>query len=131
MKIEKGYGIYYIVHAISVMDMKLLKQLYEQIDMHVSDKMKVSDYVRDFKRIIRDVLDFDDDYFEVVHGFCEKKGCPNYSYTFTANHTRINFTLQFEETFDGMILIKDCCYETNDKQIRFSSLKRKGIVTPF
>jgi hypothetical protein len=131
MKIEKGYGIYYIVHAISVMDMDLLKQLYKQIAIHDFDKMEVSDYIRDFKRIIIEVLDFDDDYFEVVHCLCEKDGCPNYSYTFTANHTRINFTLQFEETFDGMVLIKDCCDETNENQIRFSSYRGKKVEAPF
>ncbi len=111
--------------------MNLLKQLYRQIAIIGSDKMEVSDYMRDFKRIILEVLDFDDDYFEVVHGLCEKKGCSNYSYTFTANHTRINFTLQFEETFDNMVLIKDCCDETNEKQIRFSSFKGKRVVAPF
>ena len=131
MKIEKGYGIYYIVHAISVMDMKLLKQLYKQIIIHDFDKMHVSDYISDFNRIILDLLDFEDNRFEVVHGLCEKEECPNYRYTFTANHTRINFTIQFEETFDGMILIKDCCYETNDKQIHFSSFKGREIKAPF
>lgn len=131
MKIEKGYGIYYIVHAISVMDMKLLKQLYKQIAIHDFDKMDVSDYMLDFRRIIISELDFDDNRFEVVHGLCEKEGCPHYSYTFTANYTRINFTLQFEETFDGMVLIKDCCDETNEKQIRFSSYKNKNVNSSF
>jgi hypothetical protein len=127
MKIEKGYAIYYIVHAISVMDMDLLKQLYEQMADYDFYKTDISNYIRDFKNIIINVLDFDDDYFEVVHGLCEKEGCPNYSYTFTANSTRINFTLQFEESFDEMVTIKDCCDETNEKQIRFSSVRRRKV----
>jgi len=42
------------------MDIDLLKQLYKQIAIIGSDKIKVSDYMRDFKRIILEVLDFDD-----------------------------------------------------------------------
>lgn len=111
--------------------MNLLKQLYKQIAIYGSDKMEVSDYILDFRQIILEVLDFDDDYFEVVHGLCEKKGCPNYSYMLMANYSRINFTLQLEETFDDMVLIKDCCYETNEKQIQFSSFKGKRVLATF
>lgn len=111
--------------------MNLLKQLYKQIAIYGSDKMEVSDYILDFRQIILEVLDFDYDYFEVVHGLCEKKGCSNYSYTFTANYSRINFTLQLEETSVDMVLIKDCCDETNEKQIRFSSFKGKWVLATF
>lgn len=47
-----------------------------------------------------------------------------------ASYTRINFTLQFEETFDGMVLNKESCIETNEKQLKFSSFKGKGIEAP-
>lgn len=131
MKVEKEYTIYYLVHAISILDMDLLSQLLRSLADSVADKIEVAQYLYDFKRIVRDELGFEDTHFEVVHGLCEKEGCPHYSYAFTANATRINFTLQFEETLDGMLLIKECYDETNDKQIRFSSFKGKGVETPF
>ncbi|NBU81498.1 MAG: hypothetical protein EBS55_07610, partial [Flavobacteriaceae bacterium] len=120
MKVEKEYTIYYLVHAISVLDMDLFSQIIRPLAKTVADKIEIAQYLRDFKRIIIDELDFDDTYYEVVHGLCEKEGCTHYSYTFTANYSRINFTLQFEETFDGMLLITDCCCQTNEKKIRFS-----------
>lgn len=131
MKVEKEYTIYYLVHAISVLDLDLLSQLLRPLADSVTDKIEVAQYIHDFKRIIRDELGFEDTHFEVVHGLCEKEGCPHYSYMFTANCTRINFTLQFEETLDGMFLIKECYDETNDKQIWFSSFRGKGVETPF
>lgn len=131
MKVEKEYTIYYLVHAISVLDMDLFSQIIRPLAKTVADKIEIAQYLRDFKRIIIDELDFDDTYYEVVHGLCEKEGCTHYSYTFTANYSRINFTLQFEETFDGMLLITDCCCQTNEKKIRFSSFKGKGIEAPF
>ena len=131
MKIEKEYTIYYLVHAISILDMDLLSQLLRPLADSVADKIEAAQYLYDFKRIISDELGFEDTHFEVVHGLCEKEGCPLYSYTFMANHTRINFTLQFEETLYGMFIIKECYDETNEKQIRFSSFKGKGIEAPF
>ena len=130
MKVEKEYTIYYLVHAISILDMDLLSQLLRSLADSVADKIEVAQYIHDFARIFHE-LDFEDTHFEVVHGLCEKEGCPHYSYVFTAKATRINFTLQFEETLDGMLLIKDCFDETNDKQIRFSSFRGKGVEAPF
>ena len=130
MKIEKGYGIYFIVHAISILDMDLLSQLLRPLADSVADKIEVAQYIHDFARIFQE-LGFEDTHFEVVHGLCEKEGCPHYSYMFTANCTRINFTLHFEETLNGMLLIKECYDETNDKQIRFSSFNGKNVEVPF
>lgn len=131
MKVEKEYTIYYLVHAISILDVDLLSQLLRPLANSVDDKIEVAQYLYDFKRIVRDELGFEDTHFKVVHGLGEKEGCPHYNYTFTANSTCINFTLQFEETFDGMVIIKDCYDETNDKQIQFSSFNGKNVEAPF
>jgi hypothetical protein len=130
MKIPREFTLNYIVHAISILDLDLLTQILRPLAISVADKIEVAQYLYDFKRIFRE-LDFEDTHFKVVHGLCEKEACTNYSYTFTANYTRINFTLQFEETFDGMLLIKECYDKTNDKQIRFSSFKGKKVEAPF
>lgn len=130
MKVEKEYVIYYLVHAISVLDLDLLCQLLRSLADSVADKIEVAQYIHDFASIFQE-LDFEDTHFEVVHGLCEKEGCPHYSYMFIANSNRINFTLQFEETLDGMLLIKECYDEINEKQIQFSSFKGKGIEVPF
>lgn len=131
MKVEKEYTIYYIVHAISVLDINFVSQILRPLAVTVADKIEVALYLHDFERIIRDELDFKDTYFEVVHGLCKKEGCPNYCYTFTSNYSRKNFTLKFEEPFDGMLLITDCYDKTNEKQIRFSSFKGEDIEVPF
>ena len=131
MKIEKEYTIYYLVHAISILDMDLLSQLLRPLADSVADKIEVAQYLYDFNRIVRDELGFDDSYFEVVHGLCEIEGSSDYKYTFIANYSRVNFTLQFEETFDGRVLIKESCGGTNEKQIRFSSFKGNEIETAF
>lgn len=131
MKVEKEYTIYYLVHAISILDVDLLSQLLRPLANSVADKIEVAQYLYDFKRIVRDELGFEDTHFELVYGLCEKEGCPLYNYTFTANANRINFTLQFEETLDGMVIIKDCHDESNDKQIQFSSFNGKNVEAPF
>ena len=131
MKAEKEYTIYYLVHAISILDIDLFPQILRTLADSVADKIEVAQYLFDFERIIRDELDFKDTYFEVVHGLCEKEGCQNYSYTFTSNYTRVNFTLKFETILNGMLLISECCDQTNEKQIRFSSFIGKDIEIPF
>jgi hypothetical protein len=130
MKIPREFTINYIVHAISILDLDLLAQILRPLADSVAEKIEVEQYIHDFERIFKE-LDFEDTYFKVAHGLCEKEGCPNYSYTFTANYSLVNFTLKIEETFDGMVLIKDCYKETNEKQIRFSSFKGKNIEAPF
>lgn len=130
MKIEKEYVIYYIVHAISVLDSDLLSKILRPLAGCVAEKVEVEQYIRDFERIFLE-LDFEDTYFEVVHRSCEMEGYRNYKYTFIANYSRVNFTLKIEETFDGIVIIQEFSDETNEKQIRFSSAKRKKIKPMF
>jgi hypothetical protein len=118
MKVEKEYTIYYIVHAISVFDKDLLSQILRPLADSVAEKVEVEQYIHDFERIFRE-LDFEDTYFKVSHGLCEKEGCPNYSYTFTANYSLVNFTLKIEETFNGIEIIQEFSVVINKNQIRF------------
>jgi hypothetical protein len=130
MKIPREFTINYIVHAISIFDLDLLSQILRPLADSVAEKVQVAQYIHDFERIFQE-LDFEDTQFEVVHGLSEIDGASDYKYTFIANYSCVNFTLQFEETFNGMVLIKDCYKETNEKQIRFSSFRGKGVEAPF
>ncbi len=130
MKVEKEYTIYYIVHAISVLDIDLLSQILRPLAKSVAEKVEVAQYLHDFDRIFRE-LDFEDTYFKVAHGLCEKEGCPNYSYTFTANYSLVNFTLKIEETFNGIEIIQEFSEVINKNQIRFSSFRGDDIEVPF
>ena len=130
MKVEKEYTIYYIVHAISVLDIDLLSQILRPLAKSVAEKVEVAQYLHDFERIFRE-LDFEDTYFKVSHGLCKKEGCPNYSYTFTANYSHVTFTLKIEETFNGIEIIQEFSEGINKNQIRFSSFKGDDIEAPF
>ena len=130
MKVEKEYTIYYIVHAISVLDKDLLSQILRPLAKSVAEKVEVEQYLHDFERIFRE-LDFEDTYFKVAHGLSETEGCPNYSYTFTANYSLVNFTLKIEETFNGIEIIQEFSEGINKNQIRFSSCKGDDIEVPF
>ena len=130
MKVEKEYTIYYLVHAISVLDKDLLSQILRPLAKSVAEKVEVEQYIHDFDRIFRE-LDFEDTYFKVSHGLCEKEGNTNYSYTFTANYSLVNFTLKIEETFNGIEIIQEFSEVINKNQIRFSSFKGDDIEVPF
>ena len=130
MKVEKEYTIYYIVHAISVLDIDLLSQILRPLAKSVAEKVEVAQYLHDFERIFRE-LDFEDTYFEVSNILSKKEGCPNYSYTFTANYSLVNFTLKIEETFNGIEIIQEFSEVINKNQIRFSSFKGDDIEVPF
>jgi hypothetical protein len=130
MKVEKEYTIYYIVHAISVLDIDLLSQILRPLAKSVADKIVVAQYLHDFERIFRE-LDFEDTYFKVSHVLSKKEGCPNYNYTFTANYSHVNFTLKIEETFNGIEIIQEFSEVINKNQIRFSSFKGDDIEVPF
>jgi hypothetical protein len=130
MKVEKEYTIYFLVHAISVLDKDLLSQILRPLADSVAEKVEVEQYIHDFERIFRE-LDFEDTYFKVSHGLCKKEGYPNYSYTFTANYSRVNFTLKIEETFNGIEIIQEFSEGINKNQIRFSSFKGDDIEVPF
>jgi hypothetical protein len=130
MKVEKEYTIYYLVHAISVLDLDLFSQILRPLAKSVAEKIEVEQYIHDFDRIFRE-LDFEDTYFKVSHVLCEKEGCPNYIYTFTANYSLVNFTLKIEETFNGIEIIQEFSEGINKNQIRFSSFKGDDIEVPF
>ena len=130
MKIPREFTINYIVHAISILDLDLLTQILRPLADSVAEKVEVEQYIHDFERVFKEKAPTDS-HFEVTNFGCKNEGCNNYTYTFIAKPSRRNLTLQFEETFDGMVLIKDCCDETNEKQIRFSSFKGKWIEAPF
>ena len=49
MKVEKEYTIYYIVHAISVLDIDLLSQILKPLAKSVAEKVEVAQYLHDFE----------------------------------------------------------------------------------
>ena len=130
MKVEKEYTIYYLVHAISILDIDLFSQILRPLAKTVAERVEVEQYIYDFKRIFME-LDFDDSYFEVVHSMCEIEGSSDYRYTFIANYSRVNFTLKIEETLDGIVIIQEFSEGINKNQIRFSSRKGKDKNVPF
>jgi hypothetical protein len=130
MKIEKGYGIYFIVHAISILDVDLLSQLLRPLADSVADKVEVEQYIHDFERIFKETASTDS-YFEVTHGLCKAPNCNIYNYAFTANSSRVHFTLKLNETKKGMIYIEECDSMLTPIQLNFSSFKGKNIEFPF
>lgn len=130
MKVEKGYGIYFIVHAISVLDLDLLSQILRPLADSITEKVEVAQYIHDFARIFQE-LDFEDTHFEVAHGLFEIEGASDYKYTFIANYSGVNFTLKIEETLNGIVIIQECSNGINEKKIQFSSFKGIGIEAPF
>ena len=131
MKIPREYTINYIDHAISILDLDLLSQILKPLADSVADKIEVAQYIYDFERVFRNALDFEDTYFEVVHGLFEIEGASDYKYTFIANYSRVNFTLKIEKTFNGIVILQEFSEGSNENPIRFSSFKGKGIEAPF
>lgn len=131
MKIEKGYGIYFIVHAISTLDLELITQILRPLAHSVYQKSEVSQILFEFERVFKDVLSPSDTHFEVSHGFCESPICCPYKYTFVANSSGINFSLNFRETKKGMIYIDECRGDSFEKQIIVLKFKGYLIDVPF
>ena len=92
MKIPSKYNINYIVHAISILNLDLLTQILRPLADSVADKVEVAQYIHDFERIFKEKASTDS-YFEVTHGLCKAPNCNIYNYTFTANSSRVHFTL--------------------------------------
>jgi len=131
MKVEKEYTMYYLVHAISVLDIDLFSQILRPLADSVADKIEVAQYLFDFERVFKDVLSPSDTYFEVNHGYCKSPICCLYKYTFVANSSGINFTLKFRETKKGMIYIDECRGDSFEKQIIVLKFKGYQIDVPF
>ena len=130
MKIPREFTINYIVHAISILDLDLLTQILRPLADSVAEKVEVAKYIYDFERVIREKAPTDFN-FEVTHGLCKAPNCNTYNYTFTANSSRVHFTLKFQETKTGMIYIEESDFIIEPKQIKFSSFKGKGVEAPF
>lgn len=131
MKIEKKYTINYIVHAISTLDLELLTQILTPLAHSVYHKSEVSQILYEFERVFKDILSPSDTNFEVSHGFCESPNCCPYKYTFVANSSGINFSLNFRVTKKGMIYIYECRRDSFEKQIIVLKFKGYLIDVPF
>lgn len=115
MKIPKEFTLSIIVHAISTLDVQLLDGILRPIPDSIKDKIDIAHTIFRFKLNIETVFDPEDTYFEVVHDN-KKEALDNLNiYTFTANNSRLNFTLQIQQDKAGMIFIKDYCLENNTK----------------
>jgi hypothetical protein len=115
MKIPKEFTVPIIVHAISKLDLQLLDGILRPIPESIKDKIDIALIIFRFKLNIETVFDPEDTYFEVVHDN-KKEMLDNLNiYTFTANNSRLNFTLQIQQDEAGMIYIKDYCLEDSNK----------------
>ncbi len=115
MKIPKEFTVPIIVHAISKLDLQLLDGILRPIPESIKDKIDISFTIFSFKMNIKTVFDPEDTYFEVIH---HKKNefVDNLNiYTFTANNSKLSFTLQIQQDEEGMINIKDHCLENSNK----------------
>lgn len=115
MKIPKEFTVPIIVHAISKLDLQLLDGILRPIPESIKDKIAVSLTIFRFKMNIETVFNPDDTYFEVIH-VNKKEVLDNLNiYTFTANNSRLCFTLQILQDEEGMINIKDHSLENIHK----------------
>lgn len=129
MKIEKQYLKNYIVHAISVLDLEMLNQILKPIPKTIKDKIEISSYLHDFEVIFRCELNELDNHFEVTHCTCNTTN--EFIYTFTANHSRKNFSIKFIDSANGMLYIEQCNSNSNSKSIENLGLNRKNVEAPF
>lgn len=129
MKIEKQYLKNYLVHAISILDLEMLNQLLKPIPKTIKDKIEISSYLHDFEVIFRCELDELDTHFEVNHGSCNSTN--DYIYTFTAKHSRKNFSIKFIDSANGMLYIEQYNSNSNSKSIENLGINRKNVEAPF
>jgi hypothetical protein len=115
MKIPKEFIVPIIVHAISKLDLQLLDRILRPIPESIKDKIDIALIIFRFKLNIETVFDHEDTYFEVVHDN-KKEALDNLNiYTFTANNSRLSFTLQIQQDEAGMIYINDYSLENINK----------------
>ena len=129
MKIEKQYCKNFLVHAISILDLDLIKQILKAVPTKKKDKVEMNFYLRNFKVIFRNKLEKFDTHFEVKHG--KSKTTNAYIYSFTANYSRKNFSIKFIDAANGMFFIEECYSKRNSKSINFSSFVGDDIEVPF
>jgi hypothetical protein len=115
MKIPKEFTVPIIVHAISKLNVQLLDGILRPIPESIKDKIDIALIIYRFKLNIETVFDNEDTYFEVVHDN-KKEALYNLNiYTFTANNSRLSFTLQIQQDEAGMIYIIDYSLENINK----------------
>lgn len=115
MKIPKEFTVPIIVHAISKLDVQLLDGILRPIPESIKVKIDIALIIFRFKLNIETVFDNEDTYFEVVHDN-KKEALYNLNiYTFTANNSRLSFTLHIHHDEEGMITINDHSLENSNK----------------
>jgi uncharacterized protein YqgV (UPF0045/DUF77 family) len=131
MKIPKEFTLPIIVHAISKLDVQLLDGILRPIPDSIKDKIDIALIIFRFKLNIETVFDPEDTYFEVVHDN-KKEVLDNLNiYTFTANNSRLSFTLQIHQDKDGMITIKDHILENKNNPEKHILFFGKEEEAPF
>ena len=115
MKIPKEFTVPIIVHAISKLDVQLLDGILRPIPESIKDKIDIALIIFRFKLNIETVFDPKDTYFEVVHDNKTEVLDNLNIYTFTANNSRVSFTLQIQQDEQVMINIKDHSLENSNK----------------
>lgn len=122
MKIPKEFTIPIIVHAISKLDLELLDGILRPIPQSIKDKIDIAQIIFSLKLNMMTVFDTDDTCFEVIHENEKDITCNTNIYTFTANKSKMGFTLQITQDEDGMVFIEDYNAENivkPEKQIHF------------
>jgi archaellin len=115
MKIPKEYTINYIVHAISILDIQLLTEVLNLTPRNGKDKIDIAHIIFRYKMNVETVFDLNDTYFEVINENKNEDASCSSIYTFTANTSRLSFTLQIQQDDEGMITIKDHILENSNK----------------
>jgi hypothetical protein len=131
MKIEKNYLKNYIVHTISILDLEMLNQLLRPIAITIKDKIEISGYLHNFEVIFKCELEELDTHFEVTHGEYNSSTYSEYVYTFTANHSKKNFSIKFIDSANGMLLIEECDSILNSNTLKNSGFNKNKVESPF
>ena len=122
MKIPKEFTVPIIVHAISKLDLELLDGILRPIPQSIKDKIDIAQIIFSLKLNMMTVFNPDDTHFEVNHENEKDITCNTNIYTFTANKSKMGFTLQITQDEEGMIFIQDYNVENivkPEKQILF------------
>lgn len=131
MKIEKGYGINFLVHAISTIDLEFITQILTPPAHSDYQKAEVSQIILEFERVFNEVLSPLDTYFVVNYSLSKSPFFSRYKYSFVANSSGINFSLKFKETKKGNLYIDECREDSFEKQIIVLKFKGYDIDVPF